>query len=140
MNPRTIAYYTIGILLVAVLISVPFDQLVETNHKVSYTSDDENRIEITFGGPRVTWVTVACNITTDIHFMYPNGTWMAIHNVLLASIRSTNARYNYNGEHSTTIVEIVSEEPFIAYITYTYLVSMKMSYFERMVYSCGLIH
>ena len=72
--------------------------------------------------------------------MYPNGTWIGQNNVLLASILSTNARFNYNSEYSTTIVEVVSEEPFVADITYTYLVVMTMSYFERALYSFGLIH
>lgn len=140
MKRRSIAYYILGILLVTMLVLIPYDQLVETNHEVRYTSNDENRIEITYGGPIITWVAVACNITAEIHFMYPNGTWMAIHNVLLASIQSTNAMFNYNGEHSTTIVEIVSEEPFVADITYTYLVSMKMSYVERVLYTLGFVH
>lgn len=138
MKFRVIAYYIVGILLVATLLSLPFEQLVEANREVRYTSNEENRIEITFGGPRITWVAVECNITAEINFMYPNGTWVSIHNVLLVSVVSTNARYNYNSEHSTTIVEIIGEEPFIAYITYTYLVTVEMSYFERVLYSFGL--
>lgn len=138
MKLRVIAYYIIGFLAVAVLFSIPYSQLVETDHKVSYASDPENRIEITYGGPKVTWVSVVCNITAEIHFMYPNGTWVGQHNVLLASIVSMRAAFNYNGEHSTTIIEIISEEPFVASITYTYLVPMEMSFFERILYSFGL--
>jgi len=140
VKPRTIVYYIVGILLVTILLSIPFYQLVDENHKVRYSSNEENRIEITFGGPRITWVTVECNITAEIHFMYPNGTWVAQHNVLIVSIQSTNARFNYNSEYPTTIVEIISEEPFVADITYTYPVVMRMSYFERALYTLGIIH
>ncbi len=140
MKSRTMAYYIVGFILVTTLLLIPFNQLVEENHKVRYSSNEENRIEITFGGPRITWVTVECNITAEIHFMYPNGTWVAQHNVLIVSIQSTNARFNYNSEYPTTIVEIISEEPFVADITYTYPVVMRMSYFERVLYTLGIIH
>ena len=140
MKLRMIVYYIVGFILVTTLLSIPFYQLVEENHSVSYTSNDENRIEITFGGPRVTWITVECNITAEIHFMYPNGTWIAIHNVLLASIVSRNARFNYNAEHSTTIVEVIGQEPFVACITYTYLIPMELSCFGRILYSYDLLH
>ena len=140
MKIRMIAYYILGIILVTTLLSVPFYQVVEENHKARYTSNDENRIEITFGGPRITWVFVECNITAEIHFMYPNGTWIAQRNVLLVSVLSTNAGFNYNSEYSTTVVEVISEEPFIVDITYTYPVVLRMSYFERALHSLGIIH
>jgi len=119
------------------IVLMPFDQTVEVNDAGTYTSNDDNRVEITYGGPRVTWVTVECNITAEINFMYPNGTWIGIHNVLLASMTSDIARFNYNSEHVTTIVEIVAEQPFTARITYTYLAMMRMSFVERVFYTLG---
>ena len=140
MKSRTIAFYAVGFILVTTLLLIPFNQLVDENQKLRYTSNDDNRIEITFGGPRITWVTVECNVTAEIHFMYPNGTWIAQQNVLLVSIQSTNARFNYNSEYSTTVVEVIGDEPFLVDITYTYPVVMRMSYFERALYTLGIIH
>lgn len=135
MKIRTIAFYILSILLVTTLFSVPFYQLVEINHKETYVSNDENRIEITFGGPKITWVTVECNVTAEIHFMFQDGVWTATHNVLLVSILSKNARFNYNSEHPTTVVEIIGQEPFDVRITYTNLIPMEMSCFGRLLYS-----
>lgn len=122
-------------LLVTVIVLTPFDQIIEANQTAMYRSNDRNRIEITYGGPRVTWVTVECNITAEINFMYPNGTWIAVQNVLLASMTSDKARFNYNSEHVTTIVEIIAAEPFTASITYTYLTIMRMNFIERVLYT-----
>jgi len=138
VNTRTIAGCIIGTLLIVVVVSIPFDQIIEVDEEGMYTSNDDNRIELTYGGPRITWVTVECNITAEINFMYPNGTWIGINNVLLASITSDKARFNYNSEHVTTIVEIVAEQPFLAHVTYTYLAVMRMSYVERFLYTLRL--
>lgn len=131
--------FAAGTILIIVLGLVPINQVVERNYKAHYFSNQDNRIEITFGGPRVTWVTVECNITTEIHYLYPNGTWVGLRNVLLASAVAMKAQYNYYGEYPTIIVEIVAEEPFMAYITYTYLTTVKMNYFERVLYTFNLL-
>lgn len=138
MRTRTKVSYIIGIILILVVGSIPVDQMIEKDLKVQYLSDQENRIEVSFGGPRITWVTVECNITAEIHYLYPNGTWVGIQNILLESTTAMRSRFNYYGEHPTVIVEVIGETPFLARITYTYITTMKMSYLERVLYTFGL--
>lgn len=130
-----IAICILSVIFAVVIISVPYNQIVEVREDGRYLSDEGNRIEITYGGPRVTWVTVICNITAEINFMYPNGTWIEMQNILLASMVSDRASFNYNQEQVTTIVEIIAEEPFTAHIIYTYLVVMRMSFVERLLFT-----
>jgi hypothetical protein len=130
-------YLIIGLLLASVVCSIPFTQVVDTIRVADYGSDSQNQIEIGFGGPRVTWVNVVCNTTVDIQFMYQNGTWISTQNVLLASVRTISASYNFNAEHSTTVVVISSDSPFRVRITYTYPIEMEMSIFNRIFYTIG---
>ena len=132
--------YILGIIIIVALGSIPINQTVEKDLSTHYSSDQDNRIEILFGGPRITWVTVECNITAEIHYMYQNGTWVGTQNVLLESVVATRAQYNYYGEQSTIVIEVIADEPFLAYITYTYLDTIKMSYFERILYAFGLFN
>jgi hypothetical protein len=128
----------VGIILIMALGAIPVDQLLEKEVTTNFSSINENRIEIQFGGPIITWVTVECNIPAEIHYLYPNGTWVGMENVLLASTFAIKARFNYNGEHSSAIVEIISERPFTAHITYTYFDTVRMNYFERLLYTIGV--
>ncbi len=138
MRNRLVICYVVGIILIITLGSIPVDQLVEKEITSNFSSANENRIEIQFGGPIITWVTVVCNISTEIHYLYPNGTWVGMENVLLASTFAIKARYNYKGEHSSAIVEVISEEPFTARITYTYFDTVRMNFFERVLFTIGL--
>jgi hypothetical protein len=128
----------VGIILIIALGSIPFNQLVEKETTTNFASNNENRIEIVFGGPIITWVTVECNISSEIRYLYPSGTWIGMQNILLASTFAIKARYNYNGKHTSAIVEIISEKPFTAHITYTYFDAVRMNYFERVLYTIGL--
>jgi len=132
-------YLVVGILISAVFCSIPFAQVVDATRTVYYVSDDQNRVEVGFGGPKVTWVSVFCNRTAEIRFLYQNGTWMSTQSVLVASIQAMNAGYNYNAEHATTVIEINAEGPFVVRIVYTYPVEMQMSLFERALYSLTLM-
>ncbi len=131
MRTRTIMCYVVGIILIVVVGSIPVNQIVERDHRAYYLSNQDNRIEVTFGGPTITWVTVECNTTTQVRYMYQNGTWVGQENVLLSSTFAMKAKFNYFGEHSTIVVEIIADGPFMAAITYTYLVAERMTYFER---------
>jgi hypothetical protein len=131
-------YLIIGLLLASVVCTIPFTQIVDTTKTVSYASDDQNQFEFGFGGPRVTWVNVICNITVEIRFMFQNGSWMTTHNVLLASVQTRSASYNFNAEHATTVVQIISSSPFQVRITYTYPIEMELSLFSRAFYMMGI--
>ena len=139
MRTRSMMLYVLGIILIATLGSIPVNQIIERDYTLHYLSNQDNRVEITYGGPQITWVTVECNITTETNFMYPNGTWVGQHNVLLATTVAKIAQYNYLGEHPTIIVEITADQPFTAHITYTYLATVRMNYFERVLYTFGLL-
>jgi len=130
------SYLILGILLAIVVCSVPFPQAVDTTKTVDYVSDGQ--IEIGFGGPSVTWVNVICNATAEIRFMYPNGTWIGIENVLLASVQTMSASYNFNAEHSTTVIQITSSSPIQVRVTYTYAIEMDLSLFGRAFYMIGV--
>ena len=138
MRTRLFMCYVVGIILIIALGAIPVNQLVEKDITTNFSSTNENRIEIQFGGPIITWVTVECNISTEIHYLYPNGTWVGMENVLLASIFAIKVRYNYKGEHSSAIVEVISEEPFTARISYTYFDTVRMNFFERVLYTIGM--
>jgi hypothetical protein len=127
-------YLIIGLLLASVVCSIPFTQSVDTTRTAEYRSDGQNQIEIGFGGPRVTWVSVVCNTTVEIQFMYQNGTWISTENILLASVKTMSASYNFNAEHSTIVILISADNPFQVRITYTFSVEMEMSIFNRVFY------
>ncbi len=126
------SYLIAGILLAIVVCSIPFPQVIDETKTIDYVS--EERIEIGFGGPSVTWVNVVCNTTVEIRFMYQNGTWISTENVLLASIQTMSASYNFNAEHSTIVLEVSSSSPFHVWITYTYPVETELSLFSRAFY------
>jgi len=133
-------FYALGIIIIVAFGSIPINQTIEKNLTTNYSSDQDNRIEIIFGGPRITWVTVECNITTEIHYMYQNGTWVGTQNVLLESVVAKKAQFNYNGEQYTVVIEVIAEGPFLAHITYTYLDTVRMTYFQRILYTFGLFN
>lgn len=137
-KPSDDCYIVIGIILLVVVSSIPFRQVVEMTKVVEYTSTDQYHIVVGFGGPKVTWVTVNCNRTAEIRFMHQVGVWVSIRNVLLASFRSTTARYNFNSEHSMNIVEVISDGPIIVRVVYTYLLETEVTLFSRFLYSIGL--
>ena len=122
----------IGILLTILICSVPFKQQIEVTEVREYTSD-ENQIEISFGGPKVTWVLVTCNRSAEIRFLHQTGVWTSTETVLLASYRSPVASHNFMAEHSTNIVEVVSEEPVQIHIVYTYLTEVHLSILMRVI-------
>lgn len=128
----------IGIVLAILFCSIPFTQVVEMNKVAEYTSLDNHHIEVSFGGPSVTWVTVLCNRTAEIRFLHQTGVWTSTENVLLASFRTDTASYNFNSEHSTIIVEVISDGPILVRIVYTYLTETESNLFSRTLYS--LIH
>jgi hypothetical protein len=131
-------YLIIGLLLASVICSIPFTQVVDASRVADYISDGQNQIEIGFGGPKVTWVNVVCNTTAQIQFMFQNGTWISTQNVLLASANTMSASYNFKADHSTIVIQISSDGPFKARITYIYLVEMEMSIFNRAFYMMRL--
>ena len=131
-------HIVIGIILLVVVSSIPFRQMVEMTKAEEYTSTDQYHIVVGFGGPKVTWVTVNCNRTVEIRFMHQEGVWVSIRNVLLASFKSTTARYNFNSEYSMNIVEIISDRPIIVRVVYTYLLETEVNLFGRFLYSIGL--
>lgn len=102
---------------------------------IESTSSDQYQLEMGFGGPRVTWVTVMCNRTADIRFMYQTGVWVSTQNILLASFRSTTVSYNFRAEHTTNIIEVASDGPFQVRIVYTYLLETEVNLFTRVLYS-----
>jgi hypothetical protein len=131
------SYLIVGVLLATVVCSIPFTQVVDTTKTVNYVSNALNQIEVGFGGPRVIRVDVVCNTTAEIRFMYQNGTWISTQNVLLASVQTMAASYNFNAEHTTIVIQVSSNGPFEASITYTYHIEMELSIFSRVFYSIG---
>lgn len=121
----------IGLVLTILICTIPFRQEVEVTNVEEYTSLDQHSIEIGFGGPRVTWIRVMCNRTAEIRFMHQTGVWTSTETVLLASVISATASYNFRSEHSTNIVEIISDGPIQVYIVYTYLVEMEINLIIR---------
>ncbi|MFW9799516.1 MAG: hypothetical protein ACFFD9_03720 [Candidatus Thorarchaeota archaeon] len=137
-DPEIEDYFLIGLLLAAVFCSIPFTQVIETVKVVEYTSEDSNRIEAGFGGPKVTQVTVESNRTAEIRFMFLDGVWISTKTVLLASFIATRAGYNYKGEHSTVVIEVLSDEPIRVRIIYTYNVAIESSFLSRALDSLRL--
>ncbi|MFW9834352.1 MAG: hypothetical protein ACFFEK_10180 [Candidatus Thorarchaeota archaeon] len=125
----------IGIILAMLFCSIPFKQVVEVTEAAEYASTDDYQIEVGFGGPSVTWVTVMCNRTSEIRFLYQTGVWISTQTVLLTTYTSMTARFNFNSEHSNNIVEIISDGPVLVRIIYTYLVETEISIFSRVLYS-----
>jgi len=78
---------------------------------------------------------VMCNRTADIRFMYQTGVWVSTQNIILASFRSAAVSYNFRAEHTTNIIEVVSDGPFLARIIYTYLLETEVNLFTRVLYS-----
>ena len=130
-------FLIIGLILAIVFCSIPFKQEVEVTKVAEYASLDQYQVEVGFGGPKVTWVTVTCNRTAEIRFMHNIGVWLSTKNVLLASFRSATARYNFRAEHSTNIVEVISDGPILVRVVYTYLFETEISLFIRVLYSFG---
>ena len=125
----------IGIILAMLLCAIPFKQVVEVTEAAEYTSTDDYQIEVGFGGPSVTWVTVLCNRTSEIRFLYQTGVWISTQTVLLTTYTSMTASFNFNSEHSNNIVEIISDGPVLVRIIYTYMVEAEISIFSRVLYS-----
>ena len=125
----------IGIILAMVFCSIPFKQVVEVTETAEYTSTGDYQIEVGFGGPSVTWVTVLCNRTSEIRFLYQTGVWISTETILLTTYTSMTASFNFNSEHSNNIVEIISDGPVLVRIIYTYLVEAEISIFSRVLYS-----
>ena len=139
MKEPSIAWYLIiSIVLVVVFNSIPVTQIVENTSHTEYTSNDEYHIEVGFGGTRVTWVTVECNRTSEIRFMYQDGVWTSTTNTLVASFESTIARHNFDAEHSVYIIEVISDGPILVSVTYTYQIEIETSYFGSFLYSLGI--
>ena len=122
-----------GLALAILICSIPFKQEVEVTKVEEYTSSDQYHIEIGFGGPEVTWVKVMCNRTAEIRFMYHTGVWVSTKTVLLSSYRSTIASFNFKSEHSTNIIDIVSDGPILVHVAYTYLLETEINLFNRVL-------
>jgi hypothetical protein len=137
-EPSIGSYLIIGIVLVFIFNLIPVSQIVEGTNFTEYTSYDQNHIEVGFGGTRVTWVTVICNRTSQIRFMYQDGVWTSTSNTLVASFESTLARYNFEAEHSVYIIEVSSSGPILVSVAYTYQVEIETSYFGSFLYSLGI--
>ncbi|NHI88952.1 MAG: hypothetical protein EAX87_05465 [Candidatus Thorarchaeota archaeon] len=137
-EPSIGCYLIVGIVLVVIFNSIPVSQIVEGTNSTEYTSSDQNHIEVGFGGTRVTWVTVICNRTSEIRFMYQDGVWTSTSNTLVASFESTLASYSFEAEHSVYIIEVTSSGPFLVSVTYTYQIEIKTSYFGAFLYSLGI--
>jgi len=125
----------IGCILAILFCTIPFKQVVEVNKVEEYTSLDNHHVEVGFGGPSITWVTVRCNRTAEIRFLHQSGVWISTQSVLLASYRTDTASYNFNSEHSTVIIEVISDGPILVYIVYTYLTETVVNLFSRTLYS-----
>ncbi|MBN2229408.1 MAG: hypothetical protein JW779_07410 [Candidatus Thorarchaeota archaeon] len=133
MKRRETLFYATSFILIAMVSFIPVPQLVEISRETTYESGEQNRLEIAYGGPKITWVTVRCNITALIRFLYSNGTWIETKNVLLTALTSVYARFNYNGEHSTTIIEVIANAPFKVTVTYEYPVISELSLIDMIV-------
>jgi hypothetical protein len=125
----------IGFILAIIFCTIPFKQVVEVNKVAEYTSIDNHHIEVGFGGPSVTWVTVSCNRTAEIRFLHQSGVWFSTQNVLVASFRTNTASYNFYSEHSTIIVEVISDGPILVRIVYTILTETEANLLSRTLYS-----
>lgn len=137
-KPKFEHLLAIGLIIGFLLSSIPFTQTVEVTKTKEYTSDNGYHIEVGFGGSKYTWVVVECNRTSEIRFMYQSGVWFSTHNVLLKSTTSTISRFNFNGNYSTNVVEIISDGPISARILYTYYIETEASLFGRFLYSLGV--
>ncbi len=51
-------FLIIGLVLAILFCSIPFKQEVEATRVAEYVSLDQYQVEVGFGGPKVTWVTV----------------------------------------------------------------------------------
>ena len=137
-EPSKGCYLIIGIVLVVIFNSIPVSLIVENTRYTEYTSNDQYHIEVGFGGKKVTWVTVECNRTSEIRFMYQDGVWMSTSNILVSSFESTIARYNFDEIHSFYVIEVISTGPILVSVTYTYQIQIETSYFGSFLYSLGV--
>ncbi len=128
----------IGIVLMVIFSSIPFKQVVSVTKTVEYVSDDDYCIQSGFGGPDVTWVTVMCNRTAEIRFMYQSGIWVSAKNVLLASFTSKSVTFYYNKYYTTNMVEIISDGPIQVVIVFGYLIETESSFFENILHMMKL--
>ena len=139
-QPSLESCLVIGLVLVVIFSTIPFKQVVVETKAVEHTSLDQNRIEIMYGGPEITLVKVICNRTAEIRFMYLSGVWISTTSILLASFRATAASYDYNAEHVTTVVEVISDGPILVRIEYTYSFEIEASLFDRFFYALGMYY
>jgi hypothetical protein len=105
--------------------------MVEVTKVYEDTPQDWQNILAGFGGPRVTWVIVELNRTAEIRFMYLSGVWISTHNVLLTSITADRASFNYNAEHITVMIEVITKGPVHLRILYKYEAERVRSIFGR---------
>ena len=119
----------ICLMLAILFCPIPSKQEFENTRTTVHTSSQDYNFEVGFGGPDITWVTVLCNRTAEIRFLYQEGVWIATEAILLASFRTTAARYNFNAEHSTNIVQVQSDGPFEVEIIYTYKLEAELALF-----------
>ena len=124
-------YLVLGLILATLLCSIPFTQSVEVTEVFEETPQDWQNIIWGFGGPRVTWAAVELNRTAEIRFMYPGGIGLPSQLVLLDSKTSDRASYNYNAEHHTVMIGIITEGPVHLWISYTYEVETVRSIFGK---------
>jgi len=121
----------IGLLLATLLCSVPFTQTVEVTEVFEEAPRNWEDIMWGFGGPRVTWTIVELNRTAEIRFMYPTGIGLPSQHAILESTTSDRASFNYNAEHYTVMIRIITEGPVYLRIVYKYEVERTGSIFGR---------
>lgn len=124
-------YLVIGLLLATLFCSIPFTQIVKVTEVYEETPRNWEDIMWGFGGPRVTWAIVELNRTAEIRFMYPNGIGLPAQHVILESTTSDRASFNYNAEHYTVMIRIITEGPVHLRISYTYEVETVRSIFSK---------
>jgi hypothetical protein len=124
-----VRYAVAGILLVALLFSVPYRRVELRTNSYEAIPQFWHNASIVLGGPMITVVTVELNRTARIQFMHLEGVWPK--NVLLAAFTGTAARYNYNGEHYTIVIEVASSGPIWIRVRYLYVVEIEGPFFHN---------
>ncbi|MFW9768839.1 MAG: hypothetical protein ACFFF9_16425 [Candidatus Thorarchaeota archaeon] len=119
----------ICLMLAILFCPIPTKQELDTKRTTMHAFSQDYNFEVGFGGPAITWVTVLCNRTAEIRFLCQEGVWISTETILLASFRTTAARYNFNAEHSTNIVQVRSDGPFEVQIIYTYKLEAELTLF-----------
>jgi hypothetical protein len=121
-------YAVAGILLVGLLFLVPYRHVELRTSSYEATPQSWHNASIILGGPMITLVTVELNRTARIQFMHLEGVWPK--SVLLASFTGTAARYNYNGEHYTIVIEVASSGPIWIRVRYLYVAEIEGPFFH----------